>query len=423
MRVNLLPVYDAPLIRNRLGGTLFSAADRLPEPLRQTKTDELRERIRRDKQQEARAAATLVPTRSADVISDAERNVERSSRAFRRQLARGRAADQFRCDRQAFRQALTDAKGKDSPVAARSLTDAKPRPDATQAKPNTELHTATASKTPPQGGTGSTTPPPSTEPTRPPTGQPFGPAAARLPLSASTAATPSAGGTTAPSAVGSWTAALARQNNATLGRAASSAQVQAAKPSGTSGVKAGSAASAARGTAKLEARAAAKTGGQRPAESAKWDANIERIVRVIRNRIGRQRSQTVVRLDPPELGRLRLQMDLRGEALTLRIDTSTDVAHRLLSEELHKLRHGLEASGIQLERVEVRPPTQTAETNRDDLPQHDGTQDEARGGSAETGAEHPEERGTDSYPAELMDGTARQAKPEPAAESLVNIVA
>jgi flagellar hook-length control protein FliK len=208
---------------------------------------------------------------------------------------------------------------------------------------------------------------------------------------------------------------------------ASSAPGQASKPGPDGGAKTGGPTQTAtitgRGSGRAAALAATKAGRLRAAQNATQDANIERIVRVVRGRLGAKHSRTVVRLDPPELGSLRLQMDLRGTALTLRIDTSTGLAHRLLSEDLPKLRDGLEGSGIQLERVEVRPPALTPEAGEYDASRHADQRDDARGESAQEDAEHPQERGRESYLAEAQEGTDRDKSPEPTTESSVNVIA
>lgn len=83
--------------------------------------------------------------------------------------------------------------------------------------------------------------------------------------------------------------------------------------------------------------------------------NVQRMLRVLRGAMLRERSTTVIRLDPPELGLLRLEMDLRKNAMTLRVKAETDAARDLLRGELDLLRNGLQASGIRLEQVEIAP--------------------------------------------------------------------
>lgn len=61
-----------------------------------------------------------------------------------------------------------------------------------------------------------------------------------------------------------------------------------------------------------------------------------------------------MRLDPPELGKLTLRLELQGDALQLEVEAATPAARRLLSEQTDLLRHSLEAAGIRLERVDVR---------------------------------------------------------------------
>jgi len=122
------------------------------------------------------------------------------------------------------------------------------------------------------------------------------------------------------------------------------------------------------------------------------EANIERILRLIRTQIGAQRSTATLRLEPPELGSIRLRMDLRGDRLTLEVQTETSAAQRLLSEQLDALRRSLEAGGIQLERVEIRAPLNLTEARgadtsaQNDVPagRHEAgaQQDGAGGGSA-----------------------------------------
>lgn len=177
-------------------------------------------------------------------------------------------------------------------------------------------------------------------------------------------------------------------------------------------------------SAGVRAKAASKTAFARESEGAERAANLRRIVRVVQQHLRENSAHTVLRLDPPELGSLRLEMNLRGDALTLRIDTSTHLAQRLLQGEVEKLRQGLEAAGIQLERVEVRPPATTPET----LEWADGSRsnadDAGRGASADADAEQSRDSKTES-PLERPSFEAATECVEfgPAAEPLVNVIA
>jgi flagellar hook-length control protein FliK len=172
-------------------------------------------------------------------------------------------------------------------------------------------------------------------------------------------------------------------------------------------------------------KAAAATSAPEPAPGNS-DADVARIVRLVATRLGKDHSVATLRLDPPELGSLRLRLDLRQEQLSLQIDAQTPAARRLLSERTDVLRRSLEAAGIQLERIEVRGPAMTDHAGRSDTPQQSDSWAHGQDGSARDptgsagGGPHP---GTDSNPASPAAPLAREATVEPAAESLVNVLA
>lgn len=163
-----------------------------------------------------------------------------------------------------------------------------------------------------------------------------------------------------------------------------------------------------------------------PAEAErKSDPNVDRVLRILHSRIGKGRSITTIRLDPPELGMLRIRMDLRNDQLFVEAQTETPAARKLLTEHVDALRKGLESGGVHLERFEVRGPTvvdepsdaqqprQEAAANRDQqaTPQHDGRS--AGGGSSKE---------TD-FPTELPPDDAAREIPDRAVDSLVNVLA
>ena len=114
---------------------------------------------------------------------------------------------------------------------------------------------------------------------------------------------------------------------------------------------------------------------------------------------------------------------MRQDALSLRIDTQTGAARRLLSEQVESLRQGLEAAGIRLERVEIREPAAAVPDEQTDVPPESDAQPGERDAATDGDAEHPADAGTDSYPASPDDAPERDPISEPATESLVNILA
>ncbi|HMQ16281.1 MAG TPA: flagellar hook-length control protein FliK [Phycisphaerae bacterium] len=94
----------------------------------------------------------------------------------------------------------------------------------------------------------------------------------------------------------------------------------------------------------------------KPADLAPPKANIEQVVRLVRQSLDGQRQVTTVHLKPAELGSLRIRLDLDKDVLALRIEPQTEAAHRLLREQAESLRQALAAGGIQLAKLDLRPP-------------------------------------------------------------------
>lgn len=162
--------------------------------------------------------------------------------------------------------------------------------------------------------------------------------------------------------------------------------------------------------------AATRARGKQPASAAdpaERAESIERIVRLVQRRLDRERSITVLRVDPPELGMLKLHMDLRKDSLELRIDAHSEMAHRLLREDLDALRAGLEAAGIRVERIEVRAIEPPNGQDAQAFASFAGDSDGSGGGQG---------RFAESDDTEQRGEPAAQSR-EPVAEPLVNIIA
>jgi hypothetical protein len=64
-------------------------------------------------------------------------------------------------------------------------------------------------------------------------------------------------------------------------------------------------------------------------------------------------SSARLRLQPPELGHLRVDVRVLGDRVRIDVQTETDAARDLLSRRAEQLKTGLENQGIRLERLEV----------------------------------------------------------------------
>jgi len=97
-------------------------------------------------------------------------------------------------------------------------------------------------------------------------------------------------------------------------------------------------------------------------------ASFNELARIVRSNIGQRHSNLVLRLDPPELGSIRIDMRMHDQTLTLRIEAQTPAGQEALQARLTDLRGALEQHGIQLNRVDVElrapaPPGNNQDAN------------------------------------------------------------
>lgn len=82
-------------------------------------------------------------------------------------------------------------------------------------------------------------------------------------------------------------------------------------------------------------------------------SDFQRIIQSLRLHAGAKQSSARLRLQPPELGHLRVDIKILGDKLRIDVQAETDAARDLLSRRAEQLKSGLENHGIHLERLEV----------------------------------------------------------------------
>jgi hypothetical protein len=82
-------------------------------------------------------------------------------------------------------------------------------------------------------------------------------------------------------------------------------------------------------------------------------STFERLVRAIRLTNGPYRSSARLRLDPPELGRMNVEVRLQGDRLQIDVAVQTREARELLHDRLADLRTALEHHGLRVERFDI----------------------------------------------------------------------
>jgi len=105
--------------------------------------------------------------------------------------------------------------------------------------------------------------------------------------------------------------------------------------------------------------------------------SVQQLARVVRSNLGGRHASMVLRLEPPELGQLRVDVRMHDQTLLLRFQTETQAGHDALQARLADLRIALQQHGIQLDQVEVefRPPAATGSQGgeADGRQDHQGT--------------------------------------------------
>lgn len=88
----------------------------------------------------------------------------------------------------------------------------------------------------------------------------------------------------------------------------------------------------------------------------------DRIVKAMRLKAGAQRTTARMLLDPPDLGRVTVQVRMEKNALTVDVATQSNEARELLMERIAHLKAALESHGIHVERFEVYEESQRPES-------------------------------------------------------------
>jgi flagellar hook-length control protein FliK len=78
------------------------------------------------------------------------------------------------------------------------------------------------------------------------------------------------------------------------------------------------------------------------------------LAQVVRSNLGNRHSSMILRLDPPELGQLRIDVRMHDQALTLKVQADTVAGHDALQSRLSDLRTALEQHGFRLNHLEVQ---------------------------------------------------------------------
>lgn len=82
-------------------------------------------------------------------------------------------------------------------------------------------------------------------------------------------------------------------------------------------------------------------------------SSFERLVRSIRLQVGERHSTARMQLDPPELGRMRVNVHFHGDAVELEVRTASEAAREVVAGRADELKLALEQQGVRVQRFDV----------------------------------------------------------------------
>jgi len=91
--------------------------------------------------------------------------------------------------------------------------------------------------------------------------------------------------------------------------------------------------------------------------------NVEEIVKNVKTTLLPGGGQMKIRLDPPQMGALQITVKMIGGKMSAQFDTDNDQATQLLSHSINHLKSSLEASGVVVEKMQVRQINDSSSTS------------------------------------------------------------
>jgi flagellar hook-length control protein FliK len=109
------------------------------------------------------------------------------------------------------------------------------------------------------------------------------------------------------------------------------------------------------GATEITGRGVGAEAGAKSADesSTRVQSDFDRLVRMVRMKMGPRHSSARLHLEPPQLGRVQVDVRMNGSELQIGVRTETLAARNLLAERAVALRTALEQWGINIERFEI----------------------------------------------------------------------
>lgn len=141
--------------------------------------------------------------------------------------------------------------------------------------------------------------------------------------------------------------------------------------------------------------------------------NTARLTRGLANAVQQRGGAITLRLTPPEMGTVRIQMQITGTNVIASFHAESASAQTLLTQQLSQLRSALENHGMNVEKLSVQPMASTAQSQNASQNQNDNQQqqNQAQQQSANDGRSRGQYSGDSSGGRQGRDAPASQHQP------------
>jgi flagellar hook-length control protein FliK len=138
------------------------------------------------------------------------------------------------------------------------------------------------------------------------------------------------------------------------------------------------------------------------------EVNTARIQRGLNTAVQQQGGGITLRLTPPELGTVRIQLQVQGTSVNAQFHAESEAGRNLLQQQLGQLRNSLEAQGLSVERIGVQAMSSSTSSNslqqdsqQQQQPQSQSGQNDGRSrGQYQSQQQQQAEQQPDSYEAD-----------------------
>ncbi len=90
------------------------------------------------------------------------------------------------------------------------------------------------------------------------------------------------------------------------------------------------------------------------AEAGRDELNAARITRGIENAVKQRGGSLTIRMSPPDMGIVKLELEMKGGAVTARLQAEHDSVRQMLTQKITQLHSALEGQGLQVDKLTVQ---------------------------------------------------------------------